>query len=113
MNSRWGFYAQAIRGPVLLIALGTLCAIHQAGGLSLSRTWPLIIIVVGVMKLIERAFLPAPPPPPFPGQWPGQAAGAGGASYQGFTRTPNAGMPGGAGPTQPPGPNPPTGGTRQ
>jgi Domain of unknown function (DUF5668) len=111
VNSRWGVYAQAIRGPVLLIALGTLCAIHQAGVLSLSRTWPLIIIVVGVMKLIERAFLPSPVPPPFPGQWPG--AGPGGASYQGFTRTPGAGTPGAAGPSQSQGPNPPAGGTRQ
>jgi len=50
---------QAIRGPVLLITVGALFAIHQAGLLSFSRTWPLIIIVIGIMKLLERAFSPA------------------------------------------------------
>jgi hypothetical protein len=108
MNNRWGFYAQAIRGPVLLIALGILCAMHQADVLSLSRTWPLIIIVVGVLKLIERAFLPAAVPPPYPNQWSAQTANPGAYPYQGFTKTPGA-----AGPTQSSTPNPPAGGTRQ
>jgi hypothetical protein len=108
MNSRWGLYAQAIRGPVLLIALGILCAMHQAGVFSLGRTWPLIIIVVGVLKLIERAFLPpAPLPPQFPGQWAGQPGGPGPDQYQGFTKT--SGAPG---PAQPPPPSPPPGGAR-
>jgi len=108
MNSRWGLYAQASRGPVLLIALGMLCAMHQAGVFSLARTWPLIIIVVGVLKLIERAFLPpAPMPPPFPNQWAGQPGGPGPRQYQGFTKTPVA-----PGPAQS-SPNPPAGGTRQ
>jgi hypothetical protein len=52
--NRAGLYAQAIRGPVLLITLGALFAIHQAGILAFSRTWPLIIIMIGVMKLIEK-----------------------------------------------------------
>lgn len=47
-------YAQAIRGPVLLMTVGALFAFHQAGIISFARTWPLIIIVVGVMKLLER-----------------------------------------------------------
>lgn len=54
MGNRAALYAQAIRGPVLLITLGALFAIHQAGILSFSRTWPLIIIMIGIMKLIER-----------------------------------------------------------
>jgi hypothetical protein len=56
MNNRGAQFAQCIRGPVLLITVGILFAIHQAGLLNFSRTWPLIIIVVGIMKLIERAF---------------------------------------------------------
>jgi hypothetical protein len=108
MNSRWGLYAQASRGPVLLIALGVLCAMHQANILSLSRTWPLIIIVVGVLKLVERSFMPpAPLPPQFPNQWAGQPGGPGPYQYQGFTPT-----PGGPGPTQSSPPNPPAGGPR-
>jgi hypothetical protein len=57
-------YAQAIRGPILLITVGLLFAVQQAGVLPLSRTWPLFIIVFGVMKLIERLVLPRPPYPP-------------------------------------------------
>jgi len=108
MNSRWGLYAQASRGPVLLIVLGVLCAIHQAGFFSLSRTWPLIIIAVGVLKLIERAFLPAPVPPSFPNQWAAQPGGPRPHQYQGFTKTSAA-----TGPAQPSTPNPPAGGSNQ
>jgi hypothetical protein len=57
-------FAQAIRGPILLITVGILFAIHQAGVLPFSRTWPLVLIVVGVMKLIERTFTRPPSPPP-------------------------------------------------
>jgi hypothetical protein len=55
MNTRTGAYIQAIRGPVLLVTIGVLFAIHQAGVISFSRTWPLLIIVIGVMKLLERS----------------------------------------------------------
>ncbi len=57
--NRSALFLQAVRGPVLLITIGTLFALEQAGILSFFRTWPLIIIVVGVMKLLER--LAAPP----------------------------------------------------
>ena len=58
MNTRTAFYIQAIRGPVLLVTVGVLFAIHQAGGLSFSRTWPLLVIVIGIMKLLERMWAP-------------------------------------------------------
>lgn len=57
MNNRAALFVQSIRGPVLLITLGILFAVHQAGIISFARTWPLIIIVIGLMKLIERMFL--------------------------------------------------------
>ena len=47
----------AIRGPVLLITLGTLFAIDHAGGFGFGRTWPILIIVFGLLKLLERAVL--------------------------------------------------------
>lgn len=65
MNNRAALFAQAIRGPVLLITVGVLFAIHQAGVLPFYQTWPLIVIVVGVMKLIERLYVPQPPFQPF------------------------------------------------
>ncbi len=62
--NRGALFLQAIRGPILLITIGTLFAIHQAGVLSFSRTWPLIIIVVGLMKLFERMAMRQFAPPP-------------------------------------------------
>lgn len=64
MNTRRHLLAQAVRGPVLLITVGILFAMHQAGTISFARTWPLILIVLGFMKLIER--MVAPPAPPIP-----------------------------------------------
>ena len=54
MNSRGAMFAQAARGPVLLIMVGILFALEQSRVLAFSRSWPLLIIAVGVMKLIER-----------------------------------------------------------
>jgi len=45
---------QAIRGPILLITLGTLVAIDYFGPYRFSRTWPILIIVFGILKLLER-----------------------------------------------------------
>jgi hypothetical protein len=43
----------AVRGPIILIGLGTLIAIDHAGGLQFSRTWPILIILFGLLKLAE------------------------------------------------------------
>jgi hypothetical protein len=67
MNSRGALFAQAIRGPILLITIGVLFAMHEAGVLQFSRTWPLIIIMIGVLKLIERMAMPRSPAPPMGG----------------------------------------------
>ncbi len=66
-------FLQAIRGPIMLIVLGTLVAMDYAGFYPFWRTWPILIIVYGVMKLLERASAkPAPyPPGGYPGQYPG------------------------------------------
>jgi hypothetical protein len=44
----------AIRGPVLLITLGILLAVDHFGIVSFWRTWPALLIVFGLFKLIER-----------------------------------------------------------
>ena len=43
---------------MLLITLGFLFELHQTHALSFSQTWPLLIIVVGVMKFFEKAVAP-------------------------------------------------------
>jgi hypothetical protein len=69
MNSLSSLYWRAVRGPVLLITLGILFALHQAGAFSISRSWPLLLIVAGVIILAERMAAPqrADPgtPPPY------------------------------------------------
>lgn len=71
---------QAVRGPLMLITLGVLVAADYAGIYSFWRTWPILIIVFGVLKLLERAAAkPGAPPPNYPGhyttQYPGQYPG--------------------------------------
>lgn len=66
---------QAIRGPIMLITLGALVAIDYAGIYSFWRTWPILIIVFGVLKLLERASDKPRPPYNLPGQHPGQQTG--------------------------------------
>jgi hypothetical protein len=48
----------AIRGPILLIVLGILMAIDQAGSYSFGRTWPALLIVFGLLKLAGRVGTP-------------------------------------------------------
>ena len=43
----------AVRGPIILITLGILTAIDQSGGLSFHRTWPVLVIMFGLLKLAE------------------------------------------------------------
>jgi hypothetical protein len=45
---------RAARGPVLLMTLGTLLAIHQFSGVSFEQTFPVLIIVFGLMWMLER-----------------------------------------------------------
>jgi hypothetical protein len=63
---------QAIRGPIMLILLGTLVAIDYFGIYGFSRTWPILIIAFGLLKLLEKVVAhpiasqmpPQMPPPP-------------------------------------------------
>jgi len=65
--SRGALFVQAIRGPILLITLGALFWLHQERIVPFWRTWPLLLIVVGVMKLFERMAAPGPPQGPYAG----------------------------------------------
>ena len=66
-------FIQAARGPVLLMTLGVLLAIHQNTAWGFEQTFPILIIVFGVMKLMERmvARPSSDVPPPMPGFGPG------------------------------------------
>lgn len=65
---------RAIRGPLLLIALGILLLLQRFSDFSLHRSWPILVILFGVLKLAERAVLHAGP-----ANGPGQTPPAGGS----------------------------------
>jgi hypothetical protein len=68
MNARpaWGGM-RAIRGPIMVITVGVLFAIGNFTPYGFDQTWPVLIIVAGLVSLLGRgAPTPqAPPQPPF------------------------------------------------
>jgi hypothetical protein len=46
---------KAMCGPLLLTTLGVLLAVDYAGHVSIWRSWPALLIVLGLCKLAERA----------------------------------------------------------
>ncbi|MCE5309920.1 MAG: hypothetical protein LLG20_19985 [Acidobacteriales bacterium] len=44
----------AIRGPIMLITIGVLFAIDHFGPYRIGITWPVILIVYGILRLAER-----------------------------------------------------------
>ena len=82
MNAETWMIIRAIRGPIMLIVFGTLMALNHTDKIGFERTWPVLIITLGVLKLAERAVAPrVPPPPPYPGagypQYPNFPQGGG------------------------------------
>lgn len=45
---------RATRGPILLIMLGSLMAIQRFQDISFTKTWPVLLIALGLLKLLER-----------------------------------------------------------
>lgn len=60
---------RAIRGPVTLIMVGVLFAMDHFTVYSFHQTWPVLLIVFGVLTLFGREARPpyVPPPPGPPG----------------------------------------------
>ena len=70
-----------LRGPAFLIMVGITALLNQWGVLSFSRSWPLYLILAGVIGLAERAALAnAPPAPLYPGAYAPQTYYPGAAS---------------------------------
>jgi hypothetical protein len=45
----------AVRGPLMLIALGVLMAADQLDKIGFERTWPALLILFGLLKLASYA----------------------------------------------------------
>ena len=60
-------------GPAFLTLLGITALLDQWGVLSFSRSWPLYLILAGILGLAERAAI-ATAPPAVPQAYPGTYA---------------------------------------
>ena len=54
MNGNRPTLMRAIRGPIMLITIGTLFAFDHMTEFSIGRTWPAILIVLGLLSLGDR-----------------------------------------------------------
>jgi TM2 domain-containing membrane protein YozV len=66
---------RSIAGPAVLVTIGVLSLIENLHGPSWGHTWPVILLVLGILKLMERGYLGGPPSPPLgppPGAAPSQ-----------------------------------------
>jgi hypothetical protein len=71
MNEQTASLIRAARGPLILITVGVLFAIDRFTPLRFSQTWPVLLIVIGVLRLLggsrrDRLVGPQTPPPPPP-----------------------------------------------
>jgi hypothetical protein len=46
---------RAVRGPIILITIGTLFALDHFTPWGFQETWPVILIVLGLLTLVGRA----------------------------------------------------------
>jgi hypothetical protein len=95
-----GYYSRRLMGPIVLITIGVLFLLDQIGDWGFGRTWPILLIVIGAVKIFERFIAPStgacvPPPGPTSTTWQTPPTGPG-------TTTPGSGAqnppPGGSGP---------------
>jgi LiaI-LiaF-like transmembrane region len=61
-----------LTGPSILLLLGVIALLHQADLVSWDLFWPLLLILIGLLKLAQRAALAAAGDEPYyPGNYPG------------------------------------------
>jgi hypothetical protein len=67
MNAREASLVSAIRGPITLITLGVLFAADHLTPYSFQQTWPVLLIVFGLLSLLGRSVRPERPDGRAPG----------------------------------------------
>jgi hypothetical protein len=67
---------RSVRGPLILITLGVLFVLQNFTDYGIGRTWPVLLIVIGLLSLFGRTAPPVPgPPAPTQSTWPPPAGG--------------------------------------
>ena len=105
---------RVIRGPVTLITIGVLFALNNFTPYNFGKTWPVLLIVFGLMSLLGRGTMEPsyPQPPNYPYNPPPQGSydpQTGAYQPKPTYNAPPAGQPGrgGFGTTAPPRPTAP------
>ena len=52
MNPQGQGLVRAVQGPIILITVGVLFTIQRVSGVGFGKTWPVLLIVVGLLKLL-------------------------------------------------------------
>jgi hypothetical protein len=74
--NRW-LLIRRLRGPAFLLMFGVTALLHEWHILSFGQSWPLYLVLAGVLALAERAAFIAPDPSQMPPQQYPPYAGAG------------------------------------
>jgi hypothetical protein len=64
-----------MRGPAFLLMFGVTALLHEWHILSFGQSWPLYLVLAGVLALAERAAFTAPDLSQMPQQYPPYAGG--------------------------------------
>jgi hypothetical protein len=74
MNANDQQLVNALRGPVIMITIGVLFLLDNLTPFQFGQTWPILLIVGGVLALAggsrRRYIPPGPATPPYPGSFP-------------------------------------------
>jgi hypothetical protein len=72
MDNDSAYLVRAVTGPIIMITIGVLFAFDRFTGFRFSQTWPVLLIVLGLLRLLGggRRGLRHPPDPNDPGARP-------------------------------------------
>ena len=73
-ETNWGYryYRRGLTGPIVLITLGVLFLLERMHVAPFGKLWPILLLVIGIVKLLEATVPrggntgPLPPSPPGP-----------------------------------------------